>query len=1116
MADRYWVGGTGTWNGTNTANWSTSDGGASGASVPTSADNVFFTALSNTGTSAFTVTLATVAANCLSWDSTGVDGTLTVAGSVALNVYGSMSLKATQHTWNKSGNINFLGTTTGLTCNTNGISFASENILFNGVGGYYTLTSAIAGFRIYLRNGTLNTNGFAVTVSNLVIGDVFTTRSLICGSSTITISSTYDATATTGLTFDAGTSTFASAGGLTFISGGLTYYNISVTRTTVGSSITFSGPLNCTNFSAVAITTTTASDCRRIELGFGTTMTCTGSFTINGGPDRNTRTMFSGPKSLGTWNYGRITVSAASYSVADVNFHGIDFVGAGAPVTGTSISDHGANTGVTFTSPKTVYKVGGAVSWLETCWATSSGGSAAKDNAPLGQDTIIIDDNSGASLTTASSTAECTAFCKLDSSARTTSFNWISASAIYIGGNNGGLTLHSSFTSSSSTRFMLVMCTGTFDLNAAASFPFYHHVYIWHINGGSTRLLSDFVNTNTATEVLLALLAGELNLNGYMFKWNGAFTVGGSVATARSLTYGSGGNLVANSRTGSTNAIFNMSQGAAFTVTADPTSGKRPFTYSGTAAIALSAFNGTLAGITESNALDLIVTATGITSSSYASSVFRHVDFSAAGATSVTFSGTVYGDFTMGTGVTTYTASTSVVITFASTSATERVITTNGKTLNRPITFNGVGGSWRFADDATIGTAAETLTLTRGSVNLNGKVVTVPKFSTLNSNVRTLDFSVAGSRMDLSANGTTVIEFTATNLTVLGTSDFNLTYTGSSLTRTLAGTTAGTGSSTNKINVRIAAGTDNFAITGQFESVDFSGGTFAGTLNAGTRTLGTLKLSSGTTASSGTAVTTMSQFSGDTGYLSTNGVTFNCPITVNTLGTTELGSALSMLSSRSLTVTSGTFKTMNYAVTTGSVQSSNSNTRHIDIGSSTVTLTTTSNAFYFLTATGLTFASTTGMFSFAAATASSGTLPNTAVTFPAINLGGAGTVTISQSGCTVKDFRNSVTPAGLIFSNGLAINVENFSLLGTAGNLVSVSTTTAGNTHTLTKTTSGNVSCDYLNISRSIVTGSGAGAGVTWYAGANSTNGGTNTGWVFTAPPSTTFDGSFFQLFNWA
>lgn len=54
MANRYWVGGTGTWNSSNTANWSAVSGGVGGASVPTAADDVFFD--SNTGSG--TVTMA--------------------------------------------------------------------------------------------------------------------------------------------------------------------------------------------------------------------------------------------------------------------------------------------------------------------------------------------------------------------------------------------------------------------------------------------------------------------------------------------------------------------------------------------------------------------------------------------------------------------------------------------------------------------------------------------------------------------------------------------------------------------------------------------------------------------------------------------------------------------------------------------------------------------------------------------------------------------------------------------------------------------------------------------------------------------------------------------------
>ena len=52
MADRYWIGGTGSWTTANTANWSATSGGAGGASVPTSADNVFFSLVAT-----YTVTL---------------------------------------------------------------------------------------------------------------------------------------------------------------------------------------------------------------------------------------------------------------------------------------------------------------------------------------------------------------------------------------------------------------------------------------------------------------------------------------------------------------------------------------------------------------------------------------------------------------------------------------------------------------------------------------------------------------------------------------------------------------------------------------------------------------------------------------------------------------------------------------------------------------------------------------------------------------------------------------------------------------------------------------------------------------------------------------------------
>ena len=46
MANRYWVGGSATWNATVGTKWATTSGGAGGASVPTSADDVFLDAAS--------------------------------------------------------------------------------------------------------------------------------------------------------------------------------------------------------------------------------------------------------------------------------------------------------------------------------------------------------------------------------------------------------------------------------------------------------------------------------------------------------------------------------------------------------------------------------------------------------------------------------------------------------------------------------------------------------------------------------------------------------------------------------------------------------------------------------------------------------------------------------------------------------------------------------------------------------------------------------------------------------------------------------------------------------------------------------------------------------------
>lgn len=90
MANRYWVGGSGTWNSTNVTNWSTTSGGSGGASVPTSADSVFFDD-NSFATDVLNITISGTV-NCSSFTN-GRTGTksLVMSGdtSVVFNVYGT-------------------------------------------------------------------------------------------------------------------------------------------------------------------------------------------------------------------------------------------------------------------------------------------------------------------------------------------------------------------------------------------------------------------------------------------------------------------------------------------------------------------------------------------------------------------------------------------------------------------------------------------------------------------------------------------------------------------------------------------------------------------------------------------------------------------------------------------------------------------------------------------------------------------------------------------------------------------------------------------------------------------------------------------------------------------
>jgi hypothetical protein len=96
---------------------------------------------------------------------------------------------------------------------------------------------------------------------------------------------------------------------------------------------------------------------------------------------------------------------------------------------------------------------------------------------------------------------------------------------------------------------------------------------------------------------------------------------------------------------------------------------------------------------------------------------------------------------------------------------------------------------------------------------------------------------------------------------------------------------------------------------------------------------------------------------------------------------------------------------------------------------------------------------------------------------------------------SIYSLKNSVSPATILLSSAVTYTLDFFELSGTAGNLVTIDSTTNA-AHTFSKS-SGVVDADYLSLEYSTATG-----GASWYAGANSTNVGNNTGWIFTAAPT--------------
>jgi len=329
-----------------------------------------------------------------------------------------------------------------------------------------------------------------------------------------------------------------------------------------------------------------------------------------------------------------------------------------------------------------------------------------------------------------------------------------------------------------------------------------------------------------------------------------------------------------------------------------------------------------ISNVTEANSISYNVIA--------GTDVFAHTNL--AGIKNLNFTGfggiwtntsfNLVGNLTLSTGMTVNAGATPR--SFTATSGVQE-ITTNGKTLDFPLTQNGLGGTLRLKDNLTMG-SARTFTLSNGILDLNTKVLSVGNFnSNSNSTIRTINFN-SGS-ISVQNNSTTVWNTgAATGLTVTGDPIVNFTYAGSTGTRTLS---AGGGES-RSFTFNVLSGSDIITnvSSGIFKNLNFTG--FSGTFANVSRTIfGSLVLSSGMTLSTGTNATTFGATTSQ--QITTANLTLDFPLVFNGVGGTfAFQDALTQGATRDFTITNGTVQLKNGATSTvGNFVANNNNVKFL-------------------------------------------------------------------------------------------------------------------------------------------------------------------------------------------
>lgn len=940
MADRYWRGGAGTWDASTTTNWSATSGGAGGASAPTSADNVFFNSASNATAYAVTVGTNAVCADISIVGPASGNVTITSAATSVINVYGSWTSAATGVAFTSaSGSVlNFLATTTGKTITTNNISLGIISVIFNGVGGGWTLGSA---FTVVTQGTTILAGAFSTgnfSFTGAAVNSSGTgVRSVTLGTSTFVLTGTnaWVFTTTTNLTFSGASATINCNGATpSFLGGGFTYGTVNFTSVTIGT-VTVSGN---NTFGTLAFTSRTTDG--NASIAVGNSFTVTGTLTI-GVANTAVRRFFIRGGTQGT-NY-TLTVGTIA-ALSDIEFRDITAAGASGTWSGTRLGDCGHNSNITFATPKTVYwNLAGAQNISAIAWCTSADGGTTLSapsvtNWPLPQDTAVFNNVGSVTGTIAINFGWNLGTINVQKTGAMTISNGTFAPFFY-----GSVTLQSATvtTGTGTWNYAMYGVTSTFTSNGATFTP----PLVITAPTGTLTLGSSYISASTAT---VTLTTGTLNLNSFTLT-TGLFS--STAAGTRTLAFGTGNiTLTGFSNTASAVlAIFNTTTVNGMTITGTPV-----LNATGSSTQVTATRQVIIGAHPEAQAISVNInpgnSSVDILRLATTAGAFKNLIFSN------TFTGTIhignsiliYGDLDIG-GATSYLLSASTsLITFAATSGTQNInfrsLEFGTAAIADGIIFGQTGSTATYvltSGFTPLPTATINVSLTAGTLDLNNTTLTASTFNSNNTNTRTIAFGSSGLIVTIGLNVYVWNTLTATSLTITGTSRVEVSGAGTTGQTRYIDSGFINGTEANSPNFYVTAGVDTVNFLGtnrKYGTIDLS--QFAGYFqsdNWNYVVYGDLVLPSALLG-----LTTSSTFSGPIVFgatssktISSSGQILPVSITFNGVGGTwQLLDAFTC-SPNLITLTNGTFDTAGMTMSSGGFSSSNSNVRTLNIGAGT-------------------------------------------------------------------------------------------------------------------------------------------------------------------------------------